>query len=79
MEINFVDCPKRRRNDIQIVLKIVSMQVTFTRIQQSSIKSKQNLDIQVKYKLEGKECWLREVFRLIVAAVDEIRETIYEL
>ena len=40
---------------------------------------KLNLDIQVKDKLEGKECWLREVFRSIVAIIDEIRTTIHEL
>ena len=61
------------------------MQVTFSGIQQSSIKSKQNLlpsknpTIQVKNKLSHKECWLREVFRLIVAAMDEIKKTNYEL
>ena len=51
------------------------MQVTFTRIQQSGTKSKQNVDIQVEDELQGKECWSREVFRLIVASIDEIRKT----
>jgi hypothetical protein len=41
--------------------------------------AKKNPNIQVKDKLSGKECWLREVFRLIVAAIDEIRKTIHEL
>ena len=54
------------------------MQVTFTGIQQSNIKSRQNSlpnknhDIQLKDKLQGKESWLREVFRLIVVAIDEL-------
>jgi hypothetical protein len=41
--------------------------------------TKQNLDIQVKDKPQGKKCWLREVFRLIVAAIDKIRKPIHEL
>ena len=41
--------------------------------------TKKNPNIQVNNKLSGKECWLREVFRLIVAAIDEIRKTIHEL
>jgi hypothetical protein len=40
--------------------------------------TKENLDIQVKDKLQGKECYLREVFRLIVVAIDEINKTIHE-
>ena len=30
-------------------------------------------------KLKGKECWLREVFGLIVTALNEIRKTIHVL
>ena len=59
------------------------MQVTSTGIQQNNIKAKkiakQNLDMQVKDKLLGKECWLREVFRLIIAITYETRKTIHEL
>jgi len=59
------------------------MQVTFTRIQQSNIKAKfvakQNPDIQVQGKLLGKECWLREVPRLMIATIDETRKTILEI
>ena len=36
-------------------------------------------DIQVEDKFQGEECWLREVYRLIVAVKDEIRKTIHEL
>jgi hypothetical protein len=48
---------KNKNKNIQKVLKFIVMQVAFTGIQQSSIKSKKNLlpskihDIQVKDKL----------------------------
>ena len=35
--------------------------------------------MQVNEKLQGKEYWVREVFRLIIDAIDEIRKTIHEL
>ena len=47
-----------------------------THVKAKSI-AKQNPDIQVKDKLYGKECWLRDVFRLIVASTYEIRKTIH--
>jgi hypothetical protein len=55
------------------------MQVTSSLIKTTPYNTKQNLDIQVKDKLQGKECLLREVFRLIVAAIDKIRKPIHEL
>jgi hypothetical protein len=39
----------------------------------AKIVAKENPNIQVKDKLQGKECWLRKVFRLIVIAIDEIK------
>jgi hypothetical protein len=36
------------------------------------MKTKQTHDIQVKDKLQGKECWLREAFKLIVAAIEKL-------
>ena len=35
--------------------------------------------MQVKDKLQGKKCWLREVFRLIVPVMVEFRKPIHEL
>ena len=61
------------------------MQVTFMRIQKSSIKSKQNMlpsktmTYKKKTNFRINEYWLREVFRLIVATRHEIRKTIHEL
>ena len=49
-----------------------------THVKAKSI-AKQNHDIQVKDKLWGKECWIREVFRLIIATICEIKKTIHEL
>jgi len=77
MEILRILISKKGRNKIQRVSKIIIIQVTFTKIQQSSIKSKQfvakqNLGIQVENKLKCKECWLRKVFRLVVATINEI-------
>ena len=57
-----------------------SMHVIFPAIQQkyNQIKAKyvakQYPDIQVKDKLQGKECCSREIFRLIVATKDENRK-----
>ena len=55
------------------------MQVTWSLTKTTPDNTKQNLDIQVKDKLQGKECWLREVFRSIVNAIDKIRKPIHEL
>ena len=39
-EINFVECPKKKKNNIQRVFKITIMHVSFTGIQQSNVKSR---------------------------------------
>jgi hypothetical protein len=67
---------KKGRNNIQRVPKITTMQVTFTG---NGLLPSKNPNVQVKDKLWGKKCWLREMFRLIVAAIDEIMKTIHEL
>jgi hypothetical protein len=55
------------------------MQVTKSLTKTTPYYTKQNPDIQVKDKLQGKECWLREVFRLIIATIDKFRKPIHEL
>ena len=47
-------------------------------LHQAKFIAKKNHDIQVKNKLWGSDCWLREVFRLIVAAMDEIGNTVHD-
>jgi hypothetical protein len=65
---------RKKRNNIQRVSKITVMQVTYSLTKTTPYNTKQNPNKKVRNKLQGKECWLRDVFRLIIADIDRNRK-----